>query len=198
MCCREWINRLPKVCLAALALGTTAGCFIPGGGWTLRTGLDWRTHAKPGAYLELVDTRWDEWNRVAQMNAMMETAVPVYVATQPVPATNPPEAQPAIQEPYPVPPAAGIPGDVTRPPRIENDLQGKRTTRSSGRLQVAEGRTTVNSVVEDDVPDQRVTQSTWRRPGKSVDEPLSTKSDDSKTPPGGWLFRGVRRSNGSR
>jgi hypothetical protein len=40
-----------------------AGCFIPGGGWTMRAGVDWRSLKKPGVYMELVDTRWDENHR---------------------------------------------------------------------------------------------------------------------------------------
>ena len=49
-------------CLAA------TGCYVPGGGWTMRTGLDVRRYRKPSMFLELVDTRWDEYNRVAEMN----------------------------------------------------------------------------------------------------------------------------------
>ena len=47
-----------------------SGCYIPGSGWTLRSGIDLRTYRKPAVFTEMVDTRWDEWNRVAQMNAM--------------------------------------------------------------------------------------------------------------------------------
>jgi hypothetical protein len=47
-----------------------SGCYIPGSGWTLRSGIDLRTHRKPAVFAEMVDSRWDEWNRVAQMNAM--------------------------------------------------------------------------------------------------------------------------------
>lgn len=58
-------------CLAMIAaVVTLSGCYIPGGGWTMRTGVDFRTHRKPGAYVEMVDTRWDEWNRLAVQNAM--------------------------------------------------------------------------------------------------------------------------------
>lgn len=53
-----------------LICATTSGCYIPGGGWTMRTGLDVRRYHKPSAFLELVDTRWDEYNRVAELNLM--------------------------------------------------------------------------------------------------------------------------------
>jgi hypothetical protein len=36
----------------------------------MRTGLDVRRYRKPSAFLELVDTRWDEYNRVAELNLM--------------------------------------------------------------------------------------------------------------------------------
>jgi hypothetical protein len=55
--------------LALLVCLTAVGCFVPGGGWTLRTGVDVRRHCKPAAFLELVDTRWDEYNRIAEINA---------------------------------------------------------------------------------------------------------------------------------
>jgi len=45
-----------------------SGCFVPGGGWTMRGGLDMRRSRKPSVFVELVDTRWDEYNRVAEMN----------------------------------------------------------------------------------------------------------------------------------
>lgn len=54
--------------LASLACGL-GGCYIPNGGWTLRSGLDLRTMKKPSCFTELVDTRWDEYNRVAQANS---------------------------------------------------------------------------------------------------------------------------------
>ncbi len=53
-----------------LVCAATTGCYIPGGGWTMRTGLDVRRYHKPSAFLELVDTRWDEYNRVAELNLM--------------------------------------------------------------------------------------------------------------------------------
>jgi hypothetical protein len=45
-----------------------SGCYVPGGGWTMRTGLDTRRRHKPSVFVELVDSRWDEFNRVATMN----------------------------------------------------------------------------------------------------------------------------------
>ena len=53
-----------------LVCAAPSGCYIPGGGWTMRTGLDVRRYRKPSAFLELVDTRWDEYNRVAELNLM--------------------------------------------------------------------------------------------------------------------------------
>ena len=61
-------RRQKKWLTAALVAATLSGCYIPGGGWTMRTGLDFRTCYKPAAFLEMVDTRWDEYNRVALMN----------------------------------------------------------------------------------------------------------------------------------
>ncbi|MBI3864589.1 MAG: hypothetical protein HY290_22125 [Planctomycetia bacterium] len=56
-----------RVALAPLCLAAS-GCFIPGGGWTLRTGVDLRRKWKPSAFVELVDTKWDEYNRVEDLN----------------------------------------------------------------------------------------------------------------------------------
>jgi hypothetical protein len=36
----------------------------------MRGGIDLRRHRKPSAFVELVDTRWDEYNRVAEINMM--------------------------------------------------------------------------------------------------------------------------------
>src|SRR5258706_526150 len=61
-----------------------AGCFVPGGGWTLRTGCDFRTCRKPAwFYVEMVDTRWDEWNRVAQLNQGVLPGGPEVIAVGP-------------------------------------------------------------------------------------------------------------------
>jgi hypothetical protein len=90
------MTRLAPLFLTAIVIPSAVGCYIPGGGWTLRTGLDFRTHCKPGAYVEVVDTRWDEWNRVAQMNAM--------IGTSSAPLLTPVAAPPVAQ-----PPAQGVP-----------------------------------------------------------------------------------------
>jgi hypothetical protein len=66
----------------------SAGCYVPGGGWTLRSGIDWRTGHKPAAFVELVDTKWDEWNRVSQMN-MFGAPLPPTAVIEPIPATIP-------------------------------------------------------------------------------------------------------------
>jgi len=70
-----WRLGLAFVCAAA------SGCYIPGGGWTMRTGLDVRRYHKPSAFLELVDTRWDEYNRVAELNLMGGAIDPRTVVT---------------------------------------------------------------------------------------------------------------------
>jgi len=58
-----------SLCLAAaLSSLLASGCYVPGGGWTMRTGLDTRRRHKPSVFVELVDSRWDEFNRVATMN----------------------------------------------------------------------------------------------------------------------------------
>jgi hypothetical protein len=65
--------RAGSLCVTAWFCLSTAGCFVPGGGWTMRTGLDMRRPRKPSAFVELVDTRWDEYNRVATMNLDLAT-----------------------------------------------------------------------------------------------------------------------------
>ena len=82
-----------------------SGCYIPGGGWTLRTGVDVRTLAKPAAFVEMVDTRWDEWNRVAIKNATARHArggSEVITVSTPVltPANPPPERLTPEPNPY--------------------------------------------------------------------------------------------------
>jgi len=62
------IARTSFCVVAALGCVATSGCYVPGGGWTMRTGLDTRRRHKPSVFVELVDTRWDEFNRVATMN----------------------------------------------------------------------------------------------------------------------------------
>ncbi len=66
---RGGLTSLSRFSAAVACSALAAGCFVPGGGWTVRTGLDMRTLAKPAMFLETVDTRWDEWNRVAIQNA---------------------------------------------------------------------------------------------------------------------------------
>jgi hypothetical protein len=62
-----------RLLAGGLLCAVLSGCYVPNGGWTLRSGFDCRTHRKPAMFLEMVDTRWDEWNRVAQINAMQTT-----------------------------------------------------------------------------------------------------------------------------
>ena len=73
-------ERMARLVAGALLCAGLSGCYVPNGGWTLRSGLDCRTHRKPAMFIEMVDTRWDEWNRVAQINALQ-------------PAWEPPSAQ---------------------------------------------------------------------------------------------------------
>jgi hypothetical protein len=97
---------------AALSLGACAlsGCYIPGSGWTLRTGLDARTARKPALFVEMVDTRWDEWNRVAQCNVAGGHVNGVWSdAGAPSPAWSSPTGSPQPAEwqappVYPAPP----------------------------------------------------------------------------------------------
>ncbi len=37
----------------------------------MRTGVDVRRCMKPAVFVELVDTRWDEYNRVAEINSTL-------------------------------------------------------------------------------------------------------------------------------
>jgi hypothetical protein len=80
-----------------------AGCYVHNGGWTLRSGFDCRTHRKPAVFLEMVDTRWDEWNRVAQINALQ----PAWEGSPTGPAAPPPGLYSApsssLQEPAQLP-----------------------------------------------------------------------------------------------
>jgi len=94
-------NRGRMLChLTALIVSVlTSGCFVPGGGWTMRTGVDWRRHGKPAAFVELVDTRWDEYNRIAEINT--------FTATSTVsPAGFAPMSGPHLMEGISVPPAS--------------------------------------------------------------------------------------------
>lgn len=58
--------------LPALLALLLSGCYIPGGGWTLRGGADLRTRYKPTVFVEMVDSRWDEYNRVACANTQCQ------------------------------------------------------------------------------------------------------------------------------
>jgi hypothetical protein len=133
-------NRGRIIChLTVLLVSLPAlGCYIPGGGWTMRTGVDLRRHKKPSAFVELVDTRWDEYNRIAEINTMM--------ALTPPPAAPVPGGGPGLMEGIPVPPASGLKfGPDSRPssspvadgspesssppdPRFPDDLNGDDTT----------------------------------------------------------------------
>jgi hypothetical protein len=124
------------LCLAAaLSSLLASGCYVPGGGWTMRTGLDTRRRHKPSVFVELVDSRWDEFNRVATMNLdspVMEVNGVVLPSGQPngqsgftLPAANGPmvpavPAVPSNGEPHQMPgsPAETLPPS---PPLPTND-----------------------------------------------------------------------------
>jgi hypothetical protein len=93
------------LCLAAaLSSVLASGCYVPGGGWTMRTGLDTRRRHKPSVFVELVDTRWDEYNRVATMNL-----------DSPVMEVNGivvPNGQPNGQSGFTLPAVNGLPGGM--------------------------------------------------------------------------------------
>jgi hypothetical protein len=98
-----------------------SGCFVPGGGWTMRTGLDWRRHGKPAAFVELVDTRWDEYNRVAEINSF-----PASPAVSP--AGFAPMSGPHLMEGISVPPAS----DARPEPSTSNPPEARFPGTSSG------------------------------------------------------------------
>jgi hypothetical protein len=192
-------KRLVRLFAALMIAGGAAGCYVPGGGWTLRTGLDWRTHAKPGAYVELVDTRWDEWNRIAQMNAMMGEITPVVTEAAPPPTATvvPP------QQPPPIPPATGVSAEVLEHPRLEARFRDEPAARRFNSSQLAGRHSIRNSLAEVQpdlsraadpfLEDTAVEQSSWRAPTDPAVRPAGSKIVSEKRPPGGWLFRGVRR-----
>jgi hypothetical protein len=113
-------NRGRLVChLTAMLIGlcglSASGCYVPGGGWTMRTGVDLRRHRKPSAFVELVDTRWDEYNRIAEINSMTITTTSA--------ATVTPGSAPVPTEEFPVPPASGLRmmQDASTPPQSGNN-----------------------------------------------------------------------------
>src|SRR5204862_78913 len=108
---------------AGLLLVVLSGCYVPGGGWTLRSGVDCRTCRKPALYMEMVDTRWDEWARVAQVNTTPTRFVPQTIIDAPQPLQDgstpagpvPQATDPGMpstgeaREPYLLPPANANP-----------------------------------------------------------------------------------------
>ena len=118
------------LCLAA------SGCFVPGGGWTMRGGLDFRRPRKPSAFVELVDSRWDEYNRIADMNiagGMVESNVLTPIA--PPSNASPSGSGPVVPPPSgpPVPADSGqsaephpLPGMPDEPPTPESGPTARR------------------------------------------------------------------------
>ena len=116
--------------VSGLLLVVLSGCYVPGGGWTLRSGIDTRQCRKPAVYMEMVDTRWDEWARVAQVNTTPTRFVPQTIIDATPPASNgpvpdgpvPQAIDPGIpstgeaREPYLLPPANTNPPPVPSPP----------------------------------------------------------------------------------
>jgi hypothetical protein len=112
--------------LAAGSAALLTGCYVPGGGWTLRAGCDLREHKKPAIYLEMVDTHWDEQRRVAAFNAVwgqgVGTVTPGFVPPiNSVPPSGGPLAPaPTIRPPMPLTPQPAAPltcpGNLVPPP----------------------------------------------------------------------------------
>ena len=73
-----------RLAYGLLSIWLFAGCYVPGGGWTVRSGIDLRTCRKPALYVETVDTRWDEWNRVARHNLGCAPGYPAPVPGDPL------------------------------------------------------------------------------------------------------------------
>jgi hypothetical protein len=126
----------------------------------MRTGLDVRRYRKPSAFLELVDTRWDEYNRVAELNLMGGPIDPRAVVTpwcppnggamglppgmngapSGMPSTTPPNGtgEDSGQEPNPLPgapvetlpPPPGVGPTARRPQGDDIQLEGPGTQNS--------------------------------------------------------------------
>lgn len=96
---RNRLNTVFRLALVPLCVAAS-GCFLPGGGWTLRTGVDLRRVWKPSAFVELVDTKWDEYNRIEEKNlsGVFINQGPVFQPGSPpidtAPAPPPTPAQP--------------------------------------------------------------------------------------------------------
>jgi len=158
--------------LAALAVCLAAsGCFVPGGGWTMRTGLDVRRYRKPSVFVELVDTRWDEYNRIAEMNltgfdprAVVTPsappgpgfsnglpAMPVDPGTAPEGTNGAPPAARPLGEPNPLP---GAPVDPLPPPPPAAGISAtaRRTPTGGPRLSATPFDNGESRAVVDDEP----------------------------------------------
>jgi hypothetical protein len=179
-----------------LVCAATSGCYIPGGGWTMRTGLDVRRYRKPSAFLELVDTRWDEYNRVAELNLMGGPIDPRAVVTPwcppnggmmglPPGTNGVPSAAPSTmpangageingQEPNPLPgtpveslpPPPGVGPTARRSPG--DDLQPRGRQNSEGG---AEGD---GEAVDNDIDDETDDESGYRPATPGNDGKLSS------------------------
>lgn len=114
----DLVSPILRLGRAAILAGTgllLAGCYVPNGGWTLRAGFDRRTDRKPACFVEMVDTRWDEWNRISQLNAMQAVCEPAgnygppspppFASPPPVTRTKEPPQLPATPEDLPPSPA---------------------------------------------------------------------------------------------
>lgn len=104
-----------------------SGCYVPGGGWTMRTGLDCRRYKKPSLFVEMVDTRWDEYNRVAEMNTTGGLVDPRHVVTPTVPGTVPGPGLPVLHDGArgPLPPPNGLPPSEVPAPIETDPSQGE-------------------------------------------------------------------------
>lgn len=140
------------VLIAALV----SGCYVPGGGWTLRSGLDTRTCRKPALYMEMVDTRWDEWSRVAQMNSMPAQYYPppgVHPGDGPLAAPTPDltpgpaptsPATPSMGEPHPLP---GLSEEKTIPLPPPPGPSAQTESKHPPALYVADPEVRANSLI---------------------------------------------------
>ncbi len=103
--------------IGAWACGLT-GCYIPGSGWTLRSGLDVRNQSQTRRVRRDGRHTLDEWNRVAQCNVygggvqgVWSDGGPGYPATPTTPASPAWSEQPA----YPLQQAVRLPRSPFRP-----------------------------------------------------------------------------------
>ncbi len=142
-------------CLAAWSVCLwAAGCYTPGGGWTMRAGIDVRILKKPAAFVEMVDTRWDESNRIAEYNMKHGEYFVTSPAVQSPVST--PVTGPHLMEGVPVPatsdPGAGTPvPNPTQPTFPGNSGPGNSGSDNAGNPSAdnSAGNATGNSTADE-------------------------------------------------